>query len=90
MSAEISEDQLLSIVERVERLQEERKAIAADISEIYQEAKANGYDTKALKAVVKARGQDKDDRSEAEAMFDLYWTAIERAASRAGTCARAA
>jgi len=90
MRAEVSEDQLLSIVERVERLQEERKAIAADISEIYQEAKANGYDTKALKAVVKARGQDRDERSAAEALFDLYWTAVEKAASRAGTCARAA
>lgn len=90
MTDTTSEDHLLSIVERVERLQEERRAIAADISEIYQEAKANGYDTKALKAVVKARGQDRGERAEAEALFDLYWSAIERAASRAGTCARAA
>lgn len=90
MSSEISEDQLLSIVERVERLQEERAAIAADISEIYKEAKANGYEAKAIKAVVKARAADPAARAEADALFDLYWSAIERAASRAGTCARAA
>lgn len=73
---EIAKDQLLSIIERVERLEEEKKGISDDIKEVYAEAKANGFDTKVLRKVVQIRRQDADERHEHEAILDLYLSAI--------------
>lgn len=72
----VAQTQLRSIVERVERLHEEKKALQDDIKEIYAEAKANGFDTKVLRHVVKLRGQDKSDRDEFEAIVELYLSAL--------------
>ena len=62
--------QLRSIVERIERLEEEKKAIADDIKDVYGEAKANGYDTKALRKIVALRKQDANEREEQEAILE--------------------
>lgn len=78
MSA-VAEDQLRSFVERIERLEEERKTIADDIADVYREAHGNGFDKKALKRVVSERRKDESDRAEADAVFDLYWTALHGA-----------
>jgi uncharacterized protein (UPF0335 family) len=72
----IAADQLRSIVERVERLQEERKALSDDIADVYAEAKANGFDTKILRKIVQMRAQDRDERMEFEAMLELYKQAL--------------
>lgn len=64
--------QLRSIVERVERLHEERKALGADIADVFREAKANGFDVKALKAVISYRAKDKTEREEHDAIVALY------------------
>lgn len=71
--------QLRSIVDRILRLSEERKAIADDIADVYGEAKANGYDTKALKVVVRLSAQDANVRLKHEAMVELYKSALNLA-----------
>lgn len=71
-----AQGQLQSIVERVERLEEEKKTIAADIKEIYAEAKGNGFDTKVLRKVISLRKKDANEREEEEAMLDLYLQAL--------------
>lgn len=68
--------QLKSIIERIERLEEEKKTIAGDIKEVYAEAKANGFDTKILRKVISLRKKDADERSEEESMLELYMMAI--------------
>lgn len=75
-AAGIARDQLRSIVERVERLEEEKQSVADDIKEVYAEAKANGFDTKTLRAVIRIRKQDKNERAEQEALLDLYLHAL--------------
>lgn len=72
----IAREQLKSIVERVERLEEEKKTIADDIRDVYAEAKANGFDTKVLRQVVSIRKQDLTERQEQEAVRDLYLQAL--------------
>jgi uncharacterized protein (UPF0335 family) len=72
----VAKDQLKAFVERIERLEEEKKVIADDIRDVYGEAKANGYDTKALRAVVKMRKQDSDERKEQEAILEVYLQAL--------------
>ena len=72
----VARDQLRTIVERVERLEEEKKAIADDIKDVYAEAKANGFDTKTLRTVVRLRKQETEERLEQEAMLDLYMSAL--------------
>ena len=72
----IARDQLKSIVERIERLEEEKAALAEDIKEVYAEAKANGYDTKTLRTVIRLRKQDSAERQEQEALLDLYLHAL--------------
>ncbi len=74
--ASLAQDQLRSIVERIERLEEEKAATATDIKEVYAEAKANGYDTKTLRQVVRLRKQDKAERQEQEAILELYLHAL--------------
>jgi uncharacterized protein (UPF0335 family) len=68
--------QLKSIVERIERLEEEKKALAEDIREVYAEAKANGFDVKVLRKVISLRKQDASDRKEQDAILELYLTAL--------------
>ena len=68
--------QLKSIVERIERLEEEKKTIAADIKEVYAEAKANGFDTKILRKVISLRKKDAAEREEEESMLDVYMAAL--------------
>lgn len=72
----VARDQLRAFVERIERLEEEKKAIADDIKEIYAEAKGNGFDTKVLRQVVRIRKQDRNERMEQEAILDLYMHAL--------------
>lgn len=69
-------NQLKSIVERIERLEEEKKATADDIKDVYAEAKANGFDTKQLRAVVRIRKMDQRKRAEELALLDLYLHAL--------------
>ena len=68
--------QLKSLVERIERLEEEKTALTADIREIYAEAKGNGFDTKIIRQVIRMRRLDKADRQEMEAILDLYLSAL--------------
>lgn len=72
----VAQDQLRSIVERIERLEEEKAAIATDIKEVYAEAKGNGFDTKTLHEVIRLRKQDKAERQEREAILELYLRAL--------------
>ena len=72
--------QLKSIVERIERLEEEKKTITDDIKEVYSEAKANGYDVKVLRKVISIRKRDLRERREEEAILDLYLQAVGESA----------
>lgn len=72
----IAKDQLKSIIERVERLEEDKAAIGSDIKDVYAEAKGNGYDVKALRAIVRYRKEDAQDRAEREAIFETYLNAL--------------
>lgn len=72
----IAADRLRNFIDRVERLEEEKSAIANDIKEVYAEAKGEGYDAKALRCVVRLRKMDRAERQEQEALLDLYMTAI--------------
>lgn len=72
----VAQGQLRSIIERIERLEEEKKALADDIKEVYAEAKANGFDTKILRKVVTLRKKDTEEREEEQAMIDLYLNAL--------------
>jgi uncharacterized protein (UPF0335 family) len=76
MSDSVAQDQLRAFVERIERLEEEKKAIADDIKEVYAEAKGNGFDTKVLRQVIRIRKQDRSERLEQEAILDLYMAAL--------------
>ena len=67
---------MLSYVERIEHLNEEVKALQTDIKEIYDEAKSNGYDVKALKAIISLRKLDDAEREEAETVLDVYKAAL--------------
>lgn len=72
----VAADQLKSIIERIERLEEEKKALSDDIKDVYGEAKANGFDTKVLRKIVSLRKQDRDERMEEEAILELYKQAL--------------
>ena len=71
-----AKDQLKSVIERVERLEEEKKALSDDIRDVYAEAKSNGFDVKALRQVVRLRKQDVDERKEQEAILETYLQAL--------------
>jgi uncharacterized protein (UPF0335 family) len=71
-----AQGKLKSLIERIERLEEDRKAVGADLREVYAEAKGEGFDTKILRKVVRLRGQDSAKRQEEEALVDLYIAAI--------------
>jgi uncharacterized protein (UPF0335 family) len=72
----IAAEQLESIIQRVERLEEEKAALAGDIREVFAEAKGNGFDTKILRQVLKLRKMDKADRQEQDAILELYLNAL--------------
>lgn len=72
----VAQDQLRAFIERIERMEEEKAAIAADIKEIYAEAKGNGFDTKILRKIVGIRKQDANERAEQEALLELYMSAL--------------
>ncbi len=76
MSDVIAADQLRLFIERIERLEEEKKAIADDVKDVYAEAKSNGYDTKTMRAIVRLRRMEKHARDEAEALLDTYKAAL--------------
>lgn len=80
-TTKVAADQLRTIVERIERLDEERREVAEQIKEVYAEAKGNGFDTKTLRKVVALRKKDPNERSEEEAMLDLYMHALGMARS---------
>lgn len=69
-------DQLKAFIERVERLEEEKKAIADDIRDVYAEAKGTGFDVKALRTIVRLRKQDPDERKEQETILETYLHAL--------------
>ena len=72
----VAQDQLRAFIERIERMEEEKAAIAADIKGIYAEAKGNGFDTKTLRKIVNIRKQDANERAEQEALLELYMSAL--------------
>ncbi|QQN73912.1 DUF2312 domain-containing protein [Croceicoccus sp. YJ47] len=71
-----TDDRLRLLIERIERLEEEKKGIADDIKEVYGEAKAVGYDAKIVRQVVRLRAMNPDDRREMESVLDLYKAAL--------------
>lgn len=72
----ITADQLRQLIERIERLEEEKKGIADDIRDVYSEAKAVGYDPKIIREIVKLRKMEPHDRQEMEALLDTYKSAL--------------
>jgi uncharacterized protein (UPF0335 family) len=71
-----AKDQLKAIIERIERLEEEKKAISDDIRDVYAEAKGNGYDVKALRTIIRMRKEDPNDRAEQETILETYLQAL--------------
>jgi uncharacterized protein (UPF0335 family) len=71
-----AKEHLRSFIERIERLEEEKKALADDIREVYSEAKGTGFDVKVMRQVVRLRKMESADRQEQEAMLDLYLGAL--------------
>lgn len=76
MSDIVAADQLRLFIERVERLESEKRGIADDIKDVYNEAKSNGYDTKGMRSVIKLRRLEKNARDEAEAILETYKAAL--------------
>lgn len=75
-SQTVAAGQLRAIIERIERLHQERDEIAGDIRDVYSEAKGNGFDTKAIKTIERLRKMDQADREEQETILDLYKAAL--------------
>jgi uncharacterized protein (UPF0335 family) len=71
-----AKDQLKAIIERIERLEEEKKTISDDIRDVYAEAKGNGFDTKALRTIIRMRKQDANERAEQETILETYMQAL--------------
>lgn len=72
----VGKDQLRALIERIERLEEEKKAISEDIKEVYGEAKGGGFDVKTIRQIVRIRKLDANDRMEQEAILDTYMHAL--------------
>jgi uncharacterized protein (UPF0335 family) len=71
-----AKDQLKAIIERIERLEEEKKTISDDIRDVYAEGKGNGFDVKALRTIVRLRKQDANERAEQETILETYMQAL--------------
>jgi len=71
-----AKDQLKAIIERIERLEEEKKTISDDIRDVYAESKGNGFDVKALRTIVRLRKQDPNERQEEETILETYMQAL--------------
>lgn len=74
--AAVSNEQLRLFIERIERLEEEKKGVADDVRDVYSEAKGQGYDTKIMRQIVRLRKMSHDDRQEMEALLDTYKSAL--------------
>ena len=74
--AESTDDRLRLLIERIERLEEEKKGLGDDIRDVYAEAKAVGYDTKIMRKVIALRAMNPDDRAEMETILDTYKAAL--------------
>lgn len=72
----VSGERLRAFVERIERLEEEKKALSDDIREVYSEAKGTGYDVKVLRQIIRLRKMDSSDRNEMEEILDIYKRAL--------------
>ena len=72
----VAADQLRLLIERIERLEEEKKGIADDIKDVYLEAKATGFDPKTMRTIVRLRKMEKNDRMEAEPLLETYKAAL--------------
>ena len=72
----IAGERLRSFIERIERLEEERRTLGEDIKEVFAEAKGNGFDTKIMRQIIKIRRMDKDDLDEQETLLDIYKRAL--------------
>ena len=72
----VAADQLRLFIERIERLEEEKKGISDDIRDVYSEAKSNGYDTKTMRAIVRRRKMENHARQEADALMETYRNAL--------------
>jgi uncharacterized protein (UPF0335 family) len=75
-ATKFAKDQLKAIIERIERLEEEKKTISDDIRDVYAEAKGNGFDVKALRTIVRLRKQDESERAEQETILETYMQAL--------------
>jgi len=75
-ATKFAKDQLKAIIERIERLEEEKKTISDDIRDVYAEAKGNGYDVKALRTIIRMRKQDANERAEQETILETYMQAL--------------
>ena len=76
MSDVVAADELRLLLERIERLEEEKKGISNDIGDVFGEAKSRGFDVKIMKQIIKLRKMDSDDRAEMEAILDTYKAAL--------------
>jgi len=76
MSDNVAGDQLRLFIERIERLEEEKKGMADDIRDVYAEAKSQGYDSKTMRAIVRLRRMEKNARQEADALLETYRAAL--------------
>ena len=76
MSNSVASEELKAIIERIERLEEEKAALAGDLREVYTEAKSNGFDTKIIRKIVSLRRKDHAERQEEEALMELYLAAL--------------
>ncbi len=72
-----AKDQLKAIIERIERLEEEKKTFSDDIKDVFVEAKSNGFDVKALRTIIRMRKQDANERQEAETILETYMQALD-------------
>jgi uncharacterized protein (UPF0335 family) len=75
--AGVAGERLRSFIVRIERLEEEKQVLAADIREVFSEAKGSGFDIKIMRQLIRLRKMDKDDRSEMEAVLEVYERALE-------------
>ena len=76
MSNSVAGDELKAFIERIERLEEEKAALAGDLRDVYSEAKANGFDTKIMRKIVSLRRKDHAERQEEDAIMELYLAAL--------------